>query len=75
MRTGKAEETEWAGDAYARLNLYDNKMSEKPFNEKLVLYCLVEITAMIREIKDRLTKIEVDLDYHVYLADDFKDET
>jgi len=71
----KDKEAEWAGDVFARLNMYDNKMSERPFNEKLVLYCLIEMTAMMKEMKDRITKIEIDLDYHVYLADDFKDET
>ena len=75
MKMRKDESAEWMGDVFARLNMYDNKMSERPFNEKLVLYCLIEMTAMMKEMKDRLTKIEIDLDYHVYLADDFKDET
>ena len=67
------ERAEWAGDVLTRLNMYDNRISEKPFNERLVLYCLIEMTAMMKEMRDRIEKIEVDLDYHVYLADDFRD--
>jgi hypothetical protein len=70
MSTRKDEEAEWAGDVFARINMHDIRMSEK-----LVLYCLIEMTSVMKEMKDRITKIEIDLDYHVYLADDFKDET
>ena len=73
MTIKKDKSVEWAGDVFTGQFGLNEKLLERPFNERQILHCLIEMTAMMTEIRDRIDKMEIDLDYHVYYAGDFKD--
>ena len=59
-----------AGEVLAGLKGFDYRPSGEPFHERAMAESLIEMNSMIHDLKAKIDKIEVDLDYHVHLVGD-----
>ena len=59
-----------ASEVLTGLKGFDYRPSGEPYHERAMAESLIEMNALIHDLKVKIEKIEVELDYHVHLVGD-----
>jgi hypothetical protein len=70
MTTDVEDEEALAGEVLTGHEGFDYRPSGRPDTEDQAMDSLIELTAMVIELREKIDMIENELDYHVHLVGD-----